>query len=151
MKRKIVTTAMATLLIIVGHTAPAAAPSVTIGAATSVTAKKAVLNGELTAGAPASVTVYWGTDAHDLWCFKNFEVSEEGEFEHTEFSLLSSQTYYFRFHAINSEGEAWSDTASFSTPGITPNPRYGGGFYGGYASASTIAAIPPSATIFILR
>ncbi len=39
MKRKIVTTAMATLLIIVGHTAPAAAPSVTIGAATSVTAK----------------------------------------------------------------------------------------------------------------
>ncbi|NLB69627.1 MAG: hypothetical protein GX804_08095 [Lentisphaerae bacterium] len=95
--------------------------------------------------------MYWGTDAHDLWCFKNFEVSEEGEFEHTEFSLLSSQTYYFRFHAINSEGEAWSDTASFSTPGITPNPRYGGGFYGGYASASTIAAIPPSATIFILR
>ncbi len=151
MRRKTTTAAMAALLTALTLTAHAAAPTLTISAATSITTKSATFNGNLTAGGSAVITAYWGTNAADLWCSANLGLRSEGAVTRTEHTLLSARTYYYRFHAVNNDGEAWSEVRSFTTTSITANPRFGGGSFDGYASASTLAEIPPSSTMIIIR
>ncbi len=139
------------LAMFVTRMANGAAPAVTASAASNIRPNAAVFNGTLTAGTTANITVYWGTSPDDLWCAANLGSIPEGAFAHTETTLLSATTYYYRFHAINPDGEAWSSIVSFTTTAVAPNPRYGGGWYGGYASAATAVNIPPAASIIFLR
>ena len=151
MRRKTTTAAMAALITALTLMAHAAAPALTIGAATAISTKTATFNGNLTAGGTAVITAYWGTSASDLWCSANLGLLAEGAVTYIEYSLLSARTYYYRFHAVNNDGEAWSDIRSFTTTSITANPRFGGGRYDGYASASILADIPPSSTMIVIR
>ena len=82
----------------------------------------ATLNGDLTGGSLAEVTVYWGdgdggTNATD-WAYSNVvgEIAEGSFFTDTTNGLLYGIQYYYRCYATNEAGEAWaSSTTGFVT------------------------------------
>ncbi|MDP6525082.1 MAG: hypothetical protein QGH15_12745 [Kiritimatiellia bacterium] len=88
---------------------------------------RAALNGELTAGSLADITVYWGTidggtNAAD-WANTNAlgELAEGSFSTGTSTGLLYGVTYYYRCYATNTVGEDWADsTTNFTT--IFPGP-----------------------------
>jgi hypothetical protein len=145
---RIASLAFAALL---AQAAQAVAPAITSAAASSIATKSATVNGTLTAGGSATVSVHWGTSPNDLWCSASLGTFSEGAISKVVYSLLSGTTYSWCLRAVNADGEAWSEVRTFTTTSITANPRYGGGSYDGYASASAIVAIPPSASIIVVR
>jgi len=145
---RIASLAFAALL---AQAAQAVAPAIVVAAASGVATKSATFNGTLTAGGSAVVSVHWGTSPNDLWCSANLGTLSEGAVAQAVYSLLSGTTYRYRLRAENPDGVAWSDVQSFTTTSIAANPRYGGGSYDGYASASAVVDIPPSASIIVVR
>lgn len=145
---RIASLAFAALL---AQAAQAAAPAIVVSAASGVGTKSATFNGTLTAGGSATISIHWGTSPSDLWCSANLGSLPEGAVAQAVYSLLSGTTYHYRLRAENPDGVAWSDVLSFTTASIAANPRYGGGSYDGYASASAVVGIPPSASIIVVR
>jgi hypothetical protein len=88
----------------------------------------ATLNGNLTNGSLAYVTVYWGTDdggtnAADWANTNSLGELAEGAFSTNTSDLLYGVTYYYRCYATNSVGEHWADsTTNFTT--LFPGPVY---------------------------
>ena len=145
---RIASLALAALL---AQAAQAVAPAIVASAASGVGTKSATFNGTLTAGGSATISIHWGTSPSDLWCSADLGSLPEGAITHAVYSLLSGTTYHYRLQAVNPDGVAWSDVQSFTTTSIPPNPRYGGGSYDGYASASAVVGIPPSASVLVVR
>jgi hypothetical protein len=88
----------------------------------------AALNGELTAGSRANITVYWGTSDEGTnaanWAHTNtLGELAEGTFATNTTALLYGLTYYYRCYATNAVGEDWADsTTNFTT--LFPGPVY---------------------------
>ena len=81
--------------------------------ATQVTAVKATLNGALTDGSQAYVTMYWGTadgaTNAAAWAQTNsLGLLSEGSFASYATGLTSGVTYYYRCYATNGVGETWA-------------------------------------------
>jgi len=100
-------------------------PNVTVGDGfTSVSVPNATLNGVLTMGDSADVTIYWGTGdggtTQANWgatCVVG-SVSEDAPFSTNITGLAGGVTYYYRCYAANGSNlaEDWSDVASTSVP-----------------------------------
>ena len=95
-------------------------PMVSNSAATDVTINSATLNGILwSAGkSPTSVSVHWGTNDCEAttagWDHVQvFGVTASGPLSTNINGLIKNATYFYRFHASNSYGEAWADATSF--------------------------------------
>jgi hypothetical protein len=102
----------------------AVAPTISnANGASNIAANSATLNGSLisTGGAPTTVYVFWGyADAGTTkanWAHTNgFGVNPYGALSTNVTGLTGATTYYYRFYATNSAGEAWADSSSsFST------------------------------------
>ncbi len=93
----------------------------TNGGATLVTKTTAQLNGILTAGGRAQVTIFWGTDSN-AWANTNQigPVLNGVPFQIDVSRLLSGTIYYYVCYATNAAGSAYSDTATFTTLAGTP-------------------------------
>jgi len=77
----------------------------------------ATLNGNLTSGAGASITIYYGADTNN-WAFTNSSIGTvaEGGFALLVTGLTPGTTYWYRCFASNAYGTAWAGAAtSFST------------------------------------
>ena len=96
-------------------------PQVENGGASSITDSSATLNGNLTHGDSASVTIYWGTSdggagSTDWDATNSLGPRTEGTLSADVSGLLANQTYYYRCYAENAGGADWADsTASFRT------------------------------------
>jgi len=99
-------------------------PEVVNGAATDVTDGTAVLNGTLSMGDYATVSVYWGTTDggtdRSQWEATNVLgfAAEDEPFAVALTGLTGGQTYYYRCYATNDSnlGEDWADaTTNFTT------------------------------------
>ena len=96
--------------------------------ATNVQATSAWLNGTLvdTGAAPASVSVYWGTNdgafVKGAWQHTNdFGSCTNGQALTTNVTLTPATTYYYRFYATNTAGgDDWADLSTFTTPDTVP-------------------------------
>jgi hypothetical protein len=88
----------------------------------------ATLNGNLTNGSLAYITVYWGTidggtNAADWGNTNSLDELPEGLFSTNTSDLLYGVTYYYRCYATNAVGEDWADsTTNFTT--LFPGPVY---------------------------
>jgi hypothetical protein len=106
-------------------------PVVTTNAgADSIGLNTATLNGNLTAGSSAAITVYWGEDANTTSGSTNLGVFGQVPFSTEVSGLRRGTLYYYRCYATNAYGTAWSGVASFRT--LAAPARYGGGSYDGY-------------------
>jgi hypothetical protein len=102
-------------------------PTITLSAATNVTASTATLNGNITnnGGASTTVTLYWGTTdggtTTSAWTNSSAPTSPTQPQDVASFlknisSLTGSTTYYFSALAINSAGTSWpTSSLSFNT------------------------------------
>ncbi|MEM7390806.1 MAG: hypothetical protein AAF492_00540, partial [Verrucomicrobiota bacterium] len=87
-----------------------------------IDASSADLQGNLTAGGAAFLTIYFGTSdggaVKSAWDQALFiDKVNEGAFAHTVSGLLYGATYYYRSYVTNAVGEDWADsTEMFKTP-----------------------------------
>lgn len=96
-------------------------PSVTATGASSTQSGQATLHGILNGGTPANVTVVWSTTDHGTASLADWPLNQrvtipnqsDGPLSALASSLVSETTYFYRIHAINHLGEAWSDVRSF--------------------------------------
>ncbi|MEM7394287.1 MAG: hypothetical protein AAF492_18265, partial [Verrucomicrobiota bacterium] len=108
---------------------------------------EAVLNGGLTRGEPAHVTVYWGENdggtTVSAWDHAiEFGPTTNGAFATTVSNLLFGVSYYYRTFASNGLGLAWAtNTVQFF--GLDPN--------GGLGTVSNLAATGVSSTGAVLN
>ena len=110
------------------------APSIVNTAATQVTGIKARLNGILTNGSQAYVTMYWGTTdggaSASAWGHTNgLGLLNEGGFWLSATGLTVGVTYYYRCYASNVAATAWApDTTNFMAWDIAgPGQTWSGG------------------------
>ena len=109
-------------------TAPAAAPTVTTAAASSITPNAAVLGGDVTADGGATVTdrgvVYSATDTDpfigDSGVTQDPNGSGTGAFSETISGLSANTTYSVKAYAINSEGTSYGSVQTFTTDNTAP-------------------------------
>jgi hypothetical protein len=126
-------------------------PAIVTEDASGVGATSANLNGTLisTGAAPASVYVYYGTsdETTNASSWANCELVQAnaptGSISYAANGLTTALTYFYRYFASNSVGEAWANSSkSFKTTGLvshwtadnTPNDNVGsndGTFEGG--------------------
>ncbi|MFZ2038492.1 MAG: LamG-like jellyroll fold domain-containing protein [Minisyncoccia bacterium] len=111
---------------VLGYSLPAA-PTMTLSAASGITATTAVLNGNITdnGGSSTTVTVYWGTSDGGTtagnWTNNSAPTSPSQPQDIAAFtknltSLNPNTLYYFRAAATNSSGTTWAtSTLSFTT------------------------------------
>ncbi len=96
-------------------------PSVSTGAATSITADSAVLTGDITSDSGYDVTGYgflWGASATSLTNkLAAGADNHSGTFTASLDSLAAGATYYFEAYATNSQGTADGSPLSFTTTG----------------------------------
>jgi len=127
------------------------APTVDNGAgATNITPMSAQLQGNLTAGNSADVTMYWGTaDAGttaSVWQHANsLSTLNEGSFQNNINGLNPNTLYYYRCYATNSVGSDWADsTASFETaPTLANGWAYGMKIrFAGYTKSEALSNFP---------
>ena len=95
--------------------------------ATGITAFQATLNGTLTNGSQAYVTIYWGdsngeTDAAAWGHTNNLDQLSEGPFSSLALGLTDGVTYYYRCYATNEAGEAWAAATSSFVAQDTAGP-----------------------------
>jgi len=99
-------------------------PSVDNGAgASGVSDSSATLNGNLTHGDSATVTIYWGTEDGATngtgWEVTNSLGSRaEGPFSSVVNGLQANRTYYYRCYAANAGGADWADATTNFTTGL---------------------------------
>ncbi len=104
---------------------PVAAPAINNDAGAVADVGSATLQGELTAGGYADISVYWGRSDGDTNATAWDSVvaladTPEGAFD-TDVAAGYGVTYYYRCYATNASGDAWaSATASFTT--LEPPP-----------------------------
>ena len=104
------------------------APVIENAAATQRTAVKARMNGALTDGSQAHVTIYWGTSDGDTnasaWnCTNSLGLVNEGAFWSAAGGLTATVTYYYRCYASNMVGTAWAPaTTNFTAPADAAGP-----------------------------
>jgi hypothetical protein len=120
-------------------------PTITIADATDITPTSAVLNGNLISdgGASTNITIYWGisdrgTDIK-LWDYYiPLKETGKGVFSSLVNNLTDGTIYYYRCHAYNTAGEAWTEPSSFlaTTPTI---PLIGITEYNGYVASGSNA------------
>jgi hypothetical protein len=129
----------------------ASPPSINISSgATSITPLSAQLNGDLTAGGNASVTVYWGindggTTASNWQYTNSLGMLSVGAFSCNINGLNPSTAYSYRCYATNAAGSAWADsTASFlSAPTLANGSACGMKIkFAGYNKAETLTNFP---------
>ncbi len=75
----------------------------------------ATLHGSLNKGKTANVTVYWGRDPANWTGSQSLGNIDVGAFSCTIDGLAMYRPYYWVAHAVNSAGEAWSTTNTFTT------------------------------------
>lgn len=103
------------------------------GGASGITATNAALNGVLTDGGQAYVTVYWGrTDGGtnaSAWSGTNsVGLRNEGAFSSALTGLTLGVWYYYRCYASNSLGDVWaSSTANFFANRAAAGQTWDGG------------------------
>lgn len=112
-------------------------PAVTNTGATAVGLYTATLNGNFTAGSSATITLYWGTNASAWGASANLGIRTEGAFSNAITGLTDSTLYYYRCHASNVFGDAWSDIAVFPTFSVLP--CFVGGSYDGYDNSQPMS------------
>lgn len=96
-------------------------PSVTATGASSAQAGQATLNGVLSGGNPADVTVVWSETDHGASSLADWPAGQrvaipnhpDGPISTMADNLANETTYFYRIHAINHLGEAWSDASTF--------------------------------------
>jgi hypothetical protein len=101
-------------------TTSACAPTVTTGAATSITTGGAVLNSTITAnGASTAVTFEYGTNSGTYsttgLAATPSAVTTTGSATYALSGLACSSTYYFRAKGVSSGGTVYGNESSFST------------------------------------
>ncbi|MBM4149238.1 MAG: hypothetical protein FJ224_09345, partial [Lentisphaerae bacterium] len=107
-------------------------PRIENGSVSNITYDSAYASGKLvsTGAAPASVTVYWGSSYGgsdpNLWERKHdLGPKNEGEtFSALLDGLKANTTYYWRYRAVNSQGDHWAaGMPSFTTLADVPGPE----------------------------
>ena len=104
------------------------------GGATRILDVQAQLNGALTHGAEANVTIYWGASDGGMdaaaWTRTNdLGLLSEGAFASLATGLTNGVTYYYRCYAANEVGEAWAPASTnFVARSVAgPGQRWDGG------------------------
>ena len=123
--------------------------TVTASGAASIGPNTATLNGAFTAGASATILVYWG-ETPDAWTgCTNLGIRGLGAFSPVVAALRAGCAYSYRCCATNAYGTAWSDAVPFQTPAGTA--RYGGGGYDGYDAMVRIQTLKKPGTMILFR
>ena len=121
--------------------------------ATAIGPRTATLNGILTAGDSATITLYWGQNTNAWSGNTNLGTRAQGvAFSAPASGLLQGSLYYYRCYATNAYGDGWSDIAAFTTT-LAP-ARYSGGSYDGYDAVTAekdMQVIPSIGTVFMFR
>jgi glycerophosphoryl diester phosphodiesterase len=91
------------------------------GGALDLLPHAATLQANLTQGGTADVSVHWGTadggTNGSRWeRFQSLGTVSEGGIGTRLINLQPQQCYYYRFHATNESGEAWTGQLHFATP-----------------------------------
>ena len=90
----------------------------------------ATLNGNLTAGISATVTIYWGANTNSWSGTNNLGSRNVGAFLTTVSGLTPGTLYYYRCYGTNAYGDGWADTRAFTT--LVQTVVFSGGSYDGY-------------------
>ncbi|MCL1909895.1 MAG: hypothetical protein FWG05_03060, partial [Kiritimatiellaeota bacterium] len=104
---------------------------ITDATATSVTDCSATLNAEINlTETPTDVIAYWGfedgEDDENAWDDRAFVFGVHTSMQHVAVSAIlpeANTNYVFRFRAVMSHTDAWSDLGSFKTLGAAPSVR----------------------------
>jgi hypothetical protein len=104
---------------------------VNVGAANIQTNAADLVGNLITGSAPVTVVCYWGTNdggtVASAWSTNTvLGTQTPGIITNHVTGLASSRTYYFRYYATNSAGEAWAGSTAFTTLGA-PTVDNGGG------------------------
>ncbi len=82
--------------------------------AAPVSYRTATLNGELTAGVSADITIYWGQHTNAWSATNHLGTRFQGKFEKGVSGLSPGSVYYYRSQGVNADGEGWSDIVGFT-------------------------------------
>jgi len=100
-----------------------------VGAA-PVSFATATLNGNLTAGGSATVSVFWGQNTNAWSGTNSLGTRTLGVFGTAVSGLSPVTLYYYRCYGTNASGEGWSDIAAFTTRVLSVARAYGGSYDG---------------------
>jgi hypothetical protein len=119
------------------------APTVANDAASDTFGATATLNGSLTAGGVADITIYWGTDTNSWANTLNFGSLLQGAFATNISGLAVDTTYYYVCFATNDFGGDYSEVKEWSYS----TARFRGGDADGYSefTTNTTAELTPRA------
>jgi len=90
----------------------------------------ATLNGNLTAGVSATVSVFWGQNTNAWSGTNGLGARSVGAFYTAISGLNPGTVYYYRCYGINAYGEGWSDIHAFTTRVVSVARSYGGSYDG---------------------
>ena len=96
----------------------------------------ATLNGNLTAGVSATVSVFWGQNTNAWIGTNSLGTRSQGAFQTPVSGLSPGTLYYYRCYGTNVYGEGWSDILAFTTRVVSVARVYGGN-YDGYDRRDT--------------
>ena len=100
-----------------------------VGAA-PVSFNSATLNGNLTLGGSATVSVDWGQNTNAWSGTNSLGTRTLGVFGTAVSGLSPVTLYYYRCYGTNASGEGWSDIAAFTTRVVSVARAYGGSYDG---------------------
>ena len=83
-------------------------PEVLLKSVENIAGGTVTLNGELSAGGSAEITVIWGLSPESMSNTNHLGTVFQGDFSHTISGLTPFETYYFLISASNTEGESVS-------------------------------------------
>jgi hypothetical protein len=125
-----------------------AAPVVNTGVGVSpLSFTTATLNGNLTAGVSANISVYWGQDTNAWSGTNSLGTRSMGAFYTPVAGLNPGELYYYRCYGTNAYGEGWSDTMAFTTR-VASVAMFYGGSYDGYDQYSELLKLSVPGTVF---
>jgi hypothetical protein len=131
---------------------PPPTPSVVTQPATDVGFQSATLNGGLTAGIGANISLYWGetnglTDPNNWDAVLDAGFVDEGPFAGALSGLQGDTTYFYRAFAENNGGSAWaSDSQSFGTQPFPPQSTWSTDGFGVWSDEANWSDIVPNST-----
>jgi len=96
-------------------------PSVSVSGASQLASDQSTLNGSLGGGNPADITFVWDTVDNGTVSVNDWPASQgvvladqaDGPISAVATGLVPGVDYFYRIHATNTLGQAWSDSATF--------------------------------------